>query len=103
MAPTELSLAVCLYSLVAPTDFQGPVELFSFLNQRTVDLGLTPANVSTYIKPTYLGATRDPIDATSGPQLIVNRTYDDVLEEGKQFDIVLVPGGKAIMMLVTLS
>lgn len=94
MAPTELSLAVCLFPLVAPTDFQGALGLFSFLSQEVVDLGFTPATVSTYIKPTYLGITKDPIHPISGPELLVNRTYDDV-KEGEQFDIIFVPGGKA--------
>ncbi|KAI0093097.1 class I glutamine amidotransferase-like protein [Irpex rosettiformis] len=92
MAPTELTLAVCLFPLVGPTDFQGPLEQFGFLTQKTVDRGIFNVKVNTFIKPTYLGITRDPIEPMSGPRLLPDKTYGDV-KEGEQFDIVFVPGG----------
>ena len=93
MARTELTIAVCLFQGAGATDFQGPLEAFGFLSQKSVDVGLIPASVGTFIKPTYLGVTMDTITAMTGPQFLVNKTYEEVLKEGTQFDVILVPGG----------
>ncbi|KAI0696700.1 class I glutamine amidotransferase-like protein [Cytidiella melzeri] len=92
MAPTPLSLAVCLFPRVTPSDYQNTIELFSFLSPQVVASGLysTPPDVT--IEATYLGVTSEPIHGDSGPRLLPNKTYGDV-KEGEQFDIILVPGG----------
>lgn len=94
MAPTELSVAVCLFQQVGPTDFQSPLEIFGFITKQWVDRGVIPATVSHTFKPTFFGVTLDPIEPMSGPKLFVDRTYGSLKEE-EQFDILLVPGGKS--------
>ena len=89
----QLSLAVCIFPIVCPTDFQGPVELLSFIDPETVARGgLLPSVPDTTIKVTFVGVTSDPVKGSSGPKLQPDRTYSDI-KEGEQFDIILVPGG----------
>lgn len=96
MAPKVISLAVCLFPKVCPTDFQGPIELFSFVSPEYLS---QPAqsrsfsgNPSVAVQVTYLSVTSDPVKGSSGPPLVPDLSYTDV-EDGKQFDVVLVPGG----------
>jgi hypothetical protein len=107
MAPTNLSLAVCLFPIVCPTDFQGPVELLSFLAPRTTgtpqEIGsIFPTAPAVTIEATYIAVTSDPVQGSSGPKLLPDRTYDSI-KEGEQFDIILVPGGKPIVQVADIN
>jgi putative intracellular protease/amidase len=73
----------------------GPMEMLSF------------ASVDSFIKtypgwPTpkcefiidYVAETRDPITPSGGAQILPSKTFAEV--EGKQYDILLVPGGMSL-------
>ncbi len=93
--PTNLSLAVALFPVVCPTDYQGPIELFSFLSPELVanPQGILSTAPDTTVKVTYLVVTSDPIQGGSGPRVLPDKTYSEVLKDGQQFDVILVPGG----------
>ena len=94
--PKKLTLAVLLYQHVTALDFQGPIELLSFISSKNLP-NLTgsfklPAPLPYVIDATYLSDTTEPVVPVSGPRFHPDRTYDSV-KEGEQFDILLVPGG----------
>lgn len=91
MAET-LSVAVCLFPNVTSLDYQGPVELFGFLTPDRSQKHL-PSNPTITFKLTYLSHTLDPIKPLSGPTLLPDLTYNSVITDGIQYDILLVPGG----------
>ena len=93
MAPSVLSLAVCLYDGVAATDFQGSLELFGFISPKSLENKSWSTDPAYVIEPSYLAVTLDPVTSMSGPALLPTRTYDSV-KPSEQFDIVFVPGGK---------
>jgi len=90
-------MAVCLYPEVTALDYQGPIELlcrFSTKNRKRhasrfskLDPDIIP---NCAIDPTYLSHSLEPIDVTSGPNVLPEQTYDNAQE---QFDLILVPGG----------
>lgn len=93
MTPTPLTLAVCLFPQVCPTDFQGPVELLTFISPEMISLlpdlvGSPDKSITT----TYLAVNREPVKGSSGPLLLPDKAYAEV-KDGEQFDIILVPGG----------
>lgn len=92
MAPSTLSLAVCLFPVVCPTDFQGPIELLSFLSPESLSRDFSPIASSLTVEVTYLAVTKDAVKGSSGPLLLPDKAYEDV-KDGEQFDIILVPGG----------
>lgn len=86
-----LSLAVCMFTHVTALDFQGPVELFSFVAPEAV-ARLQP-NIPAYsIATSFLAPSMDLVQPDAGPRLAPTRTYASV-QPGEQFDIILVPGG----------
>ncbi|KAI0088047.1 class I glutamine amidotransferase-like protein [Irpex rosettiformis] len=92
--PTQLALAVCIFPRVCPTDFQGPIELLSFLDPQAI-VGLSdifPTVPDVSVKAIFLGVTSEPVQGSSGPKFVPDRTYSDI-KDGEQFDIILVPGG----------
>ena len=92
MPRKDLTCAVCLYPLLDPTDFQGSLELFSYISPASIKrIGWSPA--PTYsITPDYLGVTTELVQGTSGPALAPTRTYDSVKPD-EAYDIIFVPGG----------
>ncbi|KAI0072435.1 class I glutamine amidotransferase-like protein [Panus rudis PR-1116 ss-1] len=93
-SPFTLKLAVCLFDDVTSLDYSGPVELLSFIAPKavaTADFGVK-RNIPVIVPPTFLNYTRDPVKPMSGPDVLVNKAYDDVGPD-EQFDIILVPGG----------
>lgn len=100
MSRTNLTCAVCLYPLMDPTDYQGSLELFSYIS---------PAGIERYkwsptysITPDYLGVTSELVQGTSGPAFAPTRTYDSV-KPGEAYDIIFVPGGAPPPLLSALS
>ncbi|EIN06460.1 class I glutamine amidotransferase-like protein [Punctularia strigosozonata HHB-11173 SS5] len=95
--PERLRFAVCLFPAVTTLDYQGPIELFGFISSKRLDnpisapLSTEPPKYAFDIE--YLGHTRDPVEPISGPSVLPQRTYDEVLASKEQFDILLVPGG----------
>lgn len=98
MAPTPLTLAVCLFPDVASLDYQGPIEQLGFISPKFISRGMLPQEPPVTVEVTYLAPTTSPVDPGAGPQLLPNKAYDDV-KEGEQFDIILVPGGESHICL----
>ena len=92
MARTPLTLAVCLFPRVCPTDFQGPVELLSALSPEHLSENPFRLVTPVSVEATYLAPTREPVKGSSGPLLSPSKAYEEVKED-EQFDIILVPGG----------
>lgn len=87
---TVLKVAVLLFPRVCPTDYQGPIDLFSFLSQESIDEHQW--NPSHVLTADFLAVTMDPVCGSSGPGFVPTRTYDSVGPD-EQYDIILVPGG----------
>ena len=87
-----LSLALCLFKGVTALDFQGPIELFSFISPENLAKGYIPGKPAFAIEPVYFAVSMDPVQPDAGPTLNPTRTYDSV-KPGEQFDIILIPGG----------
>lgn len=92
-----LTLAVCLFPLVTPLDYQGPAELFGFLAPEFLELGVLSTVPNIALQATYLGPTKEPVKGTSGPQLLPDKSYAEA--EGTQFDIIIVPGGMSLKLI----
>ncbi|KAH7096402.1 transcriptional regulator [Auriculariales sp. MPI-PUGE-AT-0066] len=99
-ATETLTVAICLFPDVQLLDFSGPVDLLGFLSPKNA------AMLSAYYKtapPTklldlkYLAADREVVQPTSGPGLTPDATYGEALESGKQYDVILVPGGGGVV------
>ena len=94
--PQVLRLAVCLFPQVTALDYQGPIELLSFLSTENItqykDTYFAKTGLPKYaIEATYLAENLDPVKPLSGPLVNPDRTFEDAKDD--QFDIVLVPGG----------
>ncbi|KAH7103636.1 transcriptional regulator [Auriculariales sp. MPI-PUGE-AT-0066] len=98
--PQILSFALCLFDGAQLLDYAGPMDLFGFLDN-------TPrhdpkqwkqfkANPNVAFDFSYIGPTSEPVQPTSGPAVIPTATYDEILSSGKQFDVILVPGGRGV-------
>jgi putative intracellular protease/amidase len=91
-----LRLAVCLYPGVTALDYQGPMELFGFISNKSLNgpknsrLPL-PEPLKYTIETTFLSHDTKPVEPKSGPLILPNASYTDPTG---QYDIVLVPGGK---------
>ncbi|KAF8919901.1 hypothetical protein CPB85DRAFT_1429381 [Mucidula mucida] len=94
-------MAVCLYNGVTMLDYQGPVENLCFWSDQAREMNKNTCGKMTdpgcTIKPTYLAHTMDPVHPTAGPAVVPTGTYDDVK---KQFDIIMIPGGKVAVFTV---
>lgn len=86
-------MAVCLFDDVEPLDFVGPVDLFGFLDaDKQLNPIIEPHNPSYLFRFTYVGPS-DEVQPVSGPAVQCTATYDYLLEQGRHFDVLLVPGG----------
>jgi hypothetical protein len=93
MAPIILHLAVCLYPNVTALDYQGPIELLSFISAgRYSTLDRLGIHSNYVIDATYFSHSLEPVSPVAGPSVQASRTYDEVKAD-EQFDILLVPGG----------
>ncbi|KAJ7045807.1 class I glutamine amidotransferase-like protein [Mycena alexandri] len=93
MTRTTFQVAVCLFPRVTTMDYQGPVELLGILSSKVRERALNGVSKDIpdlNIEFTYLSHTLDPIEPTSGPRVVPDKTYDEAQE---QFDIILIPGG----------
>jgi len=95
--PEILSFAVCLFDYVQLLDYSGPMDLLGFLDNTSRD---DPKRWARFSPPpkavfefTYLAPTRESVNPTSGPAVTPTSSYDEALASGKQFDVLLVPGG----------
>jgi putative intracellular protease/amidase len=99
--PEQLRLAVCLFPGVTVLDYQGPMELLGALSKKVLE-NLMMASVFSEmpkysINVEYLAATMEPVEPMSGPSVVPERTYDELIASKEQYDILLVPGGEAIL------
>ena len=92
MSRKDLTCAVCLYPLLDPTDFQGSVELFSYILPASIEQFKWSPAPAYSITPDYLGVTTELVYGNSGPGLAPTRTYDSVKPD-EAYDIIFVPGG----------
>jgi hypothetical protein len=93
MVPTNLPLPLCLFLIACPTDFHGLVELLSFLAPQTTVTSRGLGLGSTFsVAPVITIERSDPVQVSSSPKLLPDRTYESI-QEGKQFDIIFVPEG----------
>ena len=53
-----------------------------------------PAVPKFFLEFTFLAATMDPIKPAAGPKIAPDDTYENIVESGRMFDILLVPGGE---------
>ncbi|KAJ3813445.1 class I glutamine amidotransferase-like protein [Lentinula lateritia] len=92
-------LAVCLFPEVTTLDYQGPIEL---LGGFSTDLRAKPDSHLQYFKQhlpsfaidvEYLSHSEEPITPSAGPKVLPTGTYEGMMKAGKQFDILLIPGG----------
>jgi putative intracellular protease/amidase len=98
--PEHLRLAVCLFPEVTALDYQGPIEFLGSLSKKILE-NLTMASVLSEMPKycldiEYLAATLEPVTQGSGPSAVPERTYDELIATKEQYDILLVPGGKAL-------
>lgn len=77
---------------IAPYICKGPIELFGFLTPENLKRRAFPAAAFTF-NITYLAQSLKPVVPVSGPAVIPQATYDDSIKGGKQYDLILVPGG----------
>ena len=71
---------------------QGTVELLGFATEENTTR--LPFPMPSFIFHfTYVSHTLEPIHPVSGPAILPQATYKDLLTEKKQFDIIFVPGG----------
>jgi len=95
--PEILSFAVCLFDYVQLLDYSGPMDLLGFLDNTSRDDPKRWAHFSPPPKAvfefTYLAPSRESVNPTSGPAVTPTSSYDEALASGKQFDVLLVPGG----------
>lgn len=89
----ELSIAVCLFPNVTALDYQGPVQLLGFLKTEALEKRYFTPSPKHSLRFTFLSHTLDPVSPDSGPDVIPQGTYRDVINNNQQFDIFLVPGG----------
>jgi len=88
-----LRLAVCLFPDVTALDYEGPVELLGFISPKNAKTRDIPKTCPYLIDITYLSHTMEPVEPSSGPNILPTQTYNDVKDD-EQFDIILVPGGR---------
>lgn len=93
-------LAVCLFPRVTTLDYQGPIELLGCFPS---DLRAEPNShlqfFKDYLPPfaidvEYISHSEDPITPATGPNVLPTGTYEGVMKSGKQFDIIMIPGGR---------
>jgi len=88
-----LRLAVCLFPGVTALDYQGPMELLGFISPKNLNGSrndIFPEPLLYSIDATYLSHDLEPVEPTSGPQVLPNLSYGAAVS---QYDIILVPGG----------
>lgn len=97
MEPEVLTFALCLFPSVQLLDYAGPMDLLGFIEASQPihpRLERTPPRYT--LRFTYLTPSSEAVKPTSGPIVHGTLTYDEALEQGTQFDVVLVPGGAGV-------
>ncbi|KIK57526.1 hypothetical protein GYMLUDRAFT_46098 [Collybiopsis luxurians FD-317 M1] len=91
-------LAVCLFPEMTVLDYQGPIEIlggFSTAERARKDTFLTYLKhlPNFAIDVEYLSHSDEPVTPFVGPRVLPTGTYEGAMKAGKQFDILLIPGG----------
>ena len=94
--PTLLKLAVCLFPGLTVLDFIGPMTVLKILESRNIETlkASYPMSPRVQIETTHFSHNRAPVVGDVGPELTPQRTYEEVLENFEQYDLILVPGGE---------
>lgn len=98
-----LKLAVCLFPDLTLLDVAGPVQVFAMLEPKNIKAysAMFPTFPPVQVETTYFSHNQEPVVGDAGPGLVPQKTYGEVLDNFKQYDIVLVPGG--VYLLDVLS
>ncbi|KAK7458162.1 hypothetical protein VKT23_010070 [Stygiomarasmius scandens] len=94
-AKTTYTLAVCLFHHFTTLDYQGPIEIltaYSTSNRKNYGF-LFETFPDSAIDAEFLSHSMEPVEPGIGPKVLPTGTYKDVMEQGRQFDIILIPGG----------
>ncbi|KIK57525.1 hypothetical protein GYMLUDRAFT_86740 [Collybiopsis luxurians FD-317 M1] len=91
-------LAVCFFPEMTVLDYQGPIEIlggFSTAERARQDTYLAHLKhpPSFAIDVEYLSHSDEPVTPFVGPRVLPTGTYEGAMKAGKQFDILLIPGG----------
>ncbi|KIY67086.1 class I glutamine amidotransferase-like protein [Cylindrobasidium torrendii FP15055 ss-10] len=95
--PQVLTVAFCLCQAVTMTDFIAPNEILAGINY--ADTPFYPPElkdtVNYRLKFEYLAPEMAPVISELGgaPNVMPDRTYQDALDAGMQYDIIWVPAG----------
>lgn len=90
-----LSLACVLFPLVQPLDFIGPCDILGGLAPPPPSSSATaPATTQLPVNLTitYIAESRQPLKMRGGLEVVPQLTFDEADREGREFDIILVPG-----------
>lgn len=96
-APKHYKIGVCLYPGCTGLDFYGSVELLSCMDVK-IPIKF-PEIAAAWVKPlattefVYLSHTLESVEPLNGPNLVVNKTYDD--PSNADINVLLIPGGKS--------
>ncbi|THV00220.1 class I glutamine amidotransferase-like protein [Dendrothele bispora CBS 962.96] len=88
-------MAVCLYHHMTVLDYQGPTEMLTTYSTtlRKNYGSLFQSFPESAIDAEFLSHTNEPVEPLIGPKVIPTGTYKEAMESGKQYDIVMIPGG----------
>ena len=94
-APPTLRLAICLFPDLTLLDFIGPAQVLGTLEPKTIQAYRTfyPTLPPVQVEATYFSHNLEPVFGDVGPGLIPQKTYEEVLDNFEQYDLILVPGG----------
>ncbi|KAK7458166.1 hypothetical protein VKT23_010074 [Stygiomarasmius scandens] len=91
------TLAVCLYPQFGTLDYQGPVEILStFSAHSRENFGFVLDKFpDSAIEAEFISHSLDAVQPFVGPKVLPTGTYKGAMDEGKQYDIIFIPGGSA--------
>ncbi|KZV91513.1 class I glutamine amidotransferase-like protein [Exidia glandulosa HHB12029] len=96
-----LTFALCLFNGVQLLDYAGPMDLLGFIDadpSKVLNRHLEAFPPSHKLEFTYLAPADcgELVHPTSGPPVKPMLSYEQAIERGLQFDVVLVPGGAGV-------
>ena len=101
-AKTTYTLAVCLFHHFTTLDYQGPIEIltmYSTSNRKNYG-SLFETLPDSAIDAEFLSHSMELVEPMIGPKVLPTRTYKDAMEQGRQFDIILIPGGEENLNII---
>ncbi|THU76292.1 class I glutamine amidotransferase-like protein, partial [Dendrothele bispora CBS 962.96] len=90
------TMAIYLYHHMTVLDYQDPIEMLTTYSTtlRKNYGSLFQSFPESAIDAEFLSHTlNEPVEPMIGPKVIPTGTYKEAIEIGKQYDIVIIPGG----------